>query len=39
LNHLERDIVERARINSLRGRLENLLLARTPEGERIRELL
>jgi Fe-S cluster assembly protein SufD len=34
-----RDIVERVRIESLRGRLERLLLARTPEGERIRELL
>ncbi|MGF6605960.1 Fe-S cluster assembly protein SufD [Paraburkholderia sp. WSM4175] len=34
-----RDIVERVRIDSLRGRLENLLFARTPEGERIRELL
>jgi len=34
-----RDIVERVRIDSLRGRLESLLLARTPEGERIRELL
>ncbi|TDN63148.1 Fe-S cluster assembly protein SufD [Paraburkholderia sp. BL10I2N1] len=34
-----RDIVERVRIDSLRSRLENLLLARTPEGDRIRELL
>jgi Fe-S cluster assembly protein SufD len=34
-----RDIVQRVRIDSLRGRLENLLLAHTPEGERIRELL
>jgi Fe-S cluster assembly protein SufD len=34
-----RDTVERVRIDSLRGRLESLLLARTPEGERIRELL
>jgi Fe-S cluster assembly protein SufD len=34
-----RDVVERVRIDSLRGRLEKLLLARTPEGERIRELL
>ena len=34
-----RDIVERVRIDSLRARLESLLLARTPEGERIRELL
>ncbi|QCP50249.1 Fe-S cluster assembly protein SufD [Trinickia violacea] len=34
-----RDIVERVRIDSLRGRLENLLLMRTPEGERIKELL
>jgi Fe-S cluster assembly protein SufD len=34
-----RDIVERVRVDSLRTRLENLLLARTPEGERIRELL
>ncbi len=33
------DIVERVRIDSLRGRLESLLLACTPEGERIRELL
>ena len=34
-----RDVVERVRIDSLRGRLESLLLARTPEGECIRELL
>ncbi|MBB5423213.1 Fe-S cluster assembly protein SufD [Paraburkholderia sp. JPY158] len=34
-----RDIVERVRIDSLRVRLEDLLLAHTPEGERIRELL
>ncbi|WP_341312415.1 Fe-S cluster assembly protein SufD [Paraburkholderia sp. IMGN_8] len=34
-----RDVVERVRIDSLRGRLENVLLARTPEGARIRELL
>jgi Fe-S cluster assembly protein SufD len=34
-----RDIVERVRIDSLRARLESLLLTRTPEGERIRELL
>ncbi|SFU23996.1 Fe-S cluster assembly protein SufD [Paraburkholderia aspalathi] len=34
-----RDIVERVRVDSLRGRLESLLLSRTGEGERIRELL
>jgi Fe-S cluster assembly protein SufD len=34
-----RDVVERVRIDSLRGRLENVLLTRTREGERIRELL
>lgn len=34
-----RDVVERVRIDSLRGRLEGLLLAHTKEGERIRELL
>jgi len=34
-----RDIVERVRVESLRTRLENLLLMRTPDGERIRELL
>ncbi|RDK03601.1 Fe-S cluster assembly protein SufD [Paraburkholderia lacunae] len=34
-----RDVVERVRIDSLRGRLEEVLLAHTPEGARIRELL
>jgi Fe-S cluster assembly protein SufD len=34
-----RDIVERVGIASLRARLEALLLARTPEGERIKELI
>ncbi|HYS63484.1 MAG TPA: Fe-S cluster assembly protein SufD [Paraburkholderia sp.] len=34
-----RDVIERVRIDSLRGRLEDVLLARTREGERIRELL
>jgi Fe-S cluster assembly protein SufD len=34
-----RDVVERVRIDSLRGRLESLLLAHTKEGEGIRELL
>jgi Fe-S cluster assembly protein SufD len=33
-----RDIVERVGIDSLRGWLEALLLARMPEGERIKEL-
>ncbi len=33
-----RDIVERVRFDALRGRLESLLLARMPEGGRIREL-
>jgi Fe-S cluster assembly protein SufD len=34
-----RDVIERVRIDSLRGRLESLLLTHTKEGERIRELL
>lgn len=33
-----RDIIERVQVRSLRERLESLLLERTPEGERIREL-
>jgi Fe-S cluster assembly protein SufD len=34
-----RDIIERVRIDSLRGRLETILLARMPEGDRIKELI
>ncbi|SOE63652.1 Iron-regulated ABC transporter permease protein SufD [Burkholderia sp. D7] len=34
-----RDIVERVRIDALRGRLENLLLARMPEAGRAKDLI
>jgi Fe-S cluster assembly protein SufD len=33
-----RDVIERIRVASLRAQLEELLLARLPQGERIREL-
>ena len=32
------DVVERIRVQSLRRRVEQILIARLPQGERIREL-
>ncbi len=33
------DVIERIRVASLRTRLEQILLARLPQGDRIKELL